>query len=313
MRKRSLAFAMAVTMTVGVFTTSSVAFAEDGETLEVTFVNPTVGLEYWTKADNGAKAGAEEFGVDLNIVGPTEVSPEQQAAYIDTAVADNVDGIITCPWDVAFTPSLQAAAEAGIPVIAIDTDDPECGRIAFYGTSNYDAGYQAGQLMAEATDGKGKVCIMTAVLTSPTQKDRIDGFKAALEEYPDMEVLTEEQTNSDLQESVDKATACIGAYPECNAFFGAASLDGPGAAKAVEEMGLQGEYTIIGFDDVAETIKYVKSGDILASMAQDSYGMAYNAVKAIVDYHNGVEPEEEINSVEVTVITADNVNELYPD
>src|SRR5699024_9527107 len=97
-------------------------------------------------------------------------------------------------------------------------------------------------------------------------------------------------------ESVDKATACIGAYPECNAFFGAASLDGPGAAKAVEEMGLQGEYTIIGFDDVAETIKYVKSGDILASMAQDSYGMAYNAVKAIVDYHNGVEPEEEINS-----------------
>lgn len=313
MRKRSLAFAMAVTMTVGVFTTSSVAFAEDGETLEVTFVNPTAGLEYWTKADNGAKAGAEEFGVDLNIVGPTEVSPEQQAAYIDTAVADNVDGIITCPWDVAFTPSLQAAAEAGIPVIAIDTDDPECGRIAFYGTSNYDAGYQAGQLMAEATDGKGKVCIMTAVLTSPTQKDRIDGFKAALEEYPDMEVLTEEQTNSDLQESVDKATACIGAYPECNAFFGAASLDGPGAAKAVEEMGLQGEYTIIGFDDVAETIKYVKSGDILASMAQDSYGMAYNAVKAIVDYHNGVEPEEEINSVEVTVITADNVNELYPD
>lgn len=313
MRKRSLAFAMAVTMAAGVLTTGSMAFAEDEEPLEITWVNPTVGIEYWTKADNGAKAAAEEFGVELNAVGPTEMSPEQQAAYIDTAVADNVDGIITCPWDVAFRPALQTASESGIPVVAIDTDDPECGRIAFYGTSNYDAGYQAGQLMAEATDGKGKVCIMTAALTSQTQIDRIDGFKAALEEYPDMEVLTEEQTNSDLQESVDKATACIGAYPECNAFFGAASLDGPGAAKAVEEMGLQGEYTIIGFDDVAETIKYVKSGDILASMAQDSYGMAYNAVKAIVDYHNGVEPEEEINSVEVTVITADNVNELYPD
>lgn len=313
MTKRGLVLAMSATMVMGTLSVNSVALAESDKPLEITFVNPTVGLEYWTKADNGAKAAAEEFGVDLNIVGPTEVSPEQQASYIDTAVADKVDGIITCPWDVAFTPSLQAASDAGIPVIAIDTDDPDCGRMAFYGTSNYDAGYEAGQLMAEATEEKGKVCIMTAVLTSPTQKERIDGFKAALEEYPEMEVLTEEQTNSDLQESVDKATACIGAYPECNAFFGAASLDGPGAAKAVEEMGLSGEYTIIGFDDVAETIKYIKSGDILASMAQDSYKMAYDAVKAIVDYHNGTEPEEEINSVAVEVITADNVSEKYPD
>lgn len=313
MKQKGLARVVALSMAAGILAVGSPVFAEEKEPLEITFVNPTVGLEYWTKADNGAKAAAEEFGVELNIVGPTEVSPEQQASYIDTAVADQVDGIITCPWDVAFTPSLQAAADAGIPVVAIDTDDPDCGRLAFYGTSNYDAGYQAGQLMAEATDGKGKVCIMTAVLTSPTQKDRIDGFKAALEEYPDMEVLTEEQTDSDLQKSVDKATACIGAYPECNAFFGAASLDGAGAAKAIEEMGLSDQYTIICFDDVAETIKYIRSGEIMATMAQDSYGMAYNAVKAIVDYHNGTEPEEEINSVEVEVITAENVDEKYPE
>lgn len=308
--KKGIAWITAITMMAGLLAAGT-AFAE--EPLEITWINPTVGIEYWTNADNGAKAAAEEFGVELNIVGPTETNPEQQAAYIDTAASSMVDGIMTCPWDVAFTASLKGAADSGIPVVAVDTDDPDCGRIAFFGTSNYDAGYKAGELMAEVTGGKAKICILTAVLTSPTQADRIEGFADAIKDYPDMEILTQEQTDSDLQKSVDKATACIGAYPECDAFFGAASLDGAGAAKAIEEMGIADKYTIICFDDVAETIRYIKSGTIYATMVQDPYMMAYNAVKAIVDYHNGIMPEEVINPIDVNIIDGSNVNEAYPD
>ncbi len=343
MKKKVLAAMMAVMMTAGLLAgcgSSAVPEAEEpaaeenaaeepgaeqsaGETseeetetekpLRITWVNPTVGIEYWTNADNGAKAAAEEFGVELTIAGPTETNPEQQAAAIDTAVAEGVDGIMTCAWDVAFTASLKSGADAGIPVITVDTDDPDCGRVAFFGTSNYDAGYKAGELMAKATDGKAKICILTAVLTSPTQAERIEGFEAAVKNYPDMEILTKEQTDSDLQKSVDKATACIGTYPECDAFFGAASLDGAGCAKAVEEMGLKGNYTIICFDDVKETINYVKDGSIHATMVQDPYKMAYEGVRTIVEYHKGNKPAEAVNPVDVFEITAENVNEKYPD
>lgn len=316
MRRKSLALVTAIAMMANMVAMGAVTASADenaSDPLEITWVNPTVGIDYWTQADNGAKAAAEDFGVELNIVGPTETSPEQQASYIDTAVSQGVDGIMTCPWDVAFTPSLKAATEAGIPVVAVDTDDPDCGRIAFFGTSNYDAGYQAGKLMAEATGGKAKICILTAVLTSPTQVDRIEGFEAAISEYPDMEILTKEQTDSDLQKSVDKATACIGAYPECDAFFGAASLDGAGAAKAVEEMGISDNFTIVCFDDIEETLRYIKSGVIFGTIVQDPYMMAYDAVKTIVEYHDGVMPEEVINPVDVKLVTGDNINEVYPD
>ena len=309
MKKAMLSLVMTAAI---VAASATVAMAEE-KPLQITWVNPTVGIEYWTNADNGAKAAAEDFGVELNIVGPTETNPEQQASYIETAASQNVDGIMTCPWDVAFTPALKAASENGIPVVAVDTDDPDCGRIAFYGTSNYDAGYKAGKLMAEKTGGKAKICILTAVLTSKTQADRIDGFAEAIKDFPDMEILTQEQTDSDLQKSVDKATACIGAYPECDAFFGAASLDGAGCAKAVEEMGIADNFTIICFDDVEETIKYIKNGTIYATMVQDPYQMAYDAVEAIVNYHKGIMPEEVVNAVEVNIVDGGNVNELYPD
>ena len=62
-----------------------------------------------------------------------------------------------------------------------------------------------------------------------------------------------------------------------------------------------------------ETIRAIKSGVIYATMVQDPYQMAYDAVKAIVDYHQGIMPEEVINAVDVNVVTAENVNEAYPD
>lgn len=41
--------------------------------------------------------------------------------------------------------------------------------------------------------------------------------------------------------------------------------------------------------------------------------MAYDAVKTIVEYHDGVMPEEVINPVDVKLVTGDNINEVYPD
>ena len=78
-------------------------------------------------------------------------------------------------------------------------------------------------------------------------------------------------------------------------------------------MGLKGNYTIICFDDVKETINYVKDGSIHATMVQDPYKMAYEGVRTIVEYHKGNKPAEAVNPVDVFEITAENVNEKYPD
>ena len=309
MKKVILSLTIAAAMTAAC---AAMAFADE-EKLQIAWINPTVGHEYWTHADDGAKAAEADFGVELLMSGPTETNPEYQAQCIDTAISSGVDGIMTCAWDVAFTPSLKEASEQGIPVVTVDTDDPDCGRIAFFGTSNYDAGYKAGELMAEVTEGKGKVCILAAVLTAKTQADRIQGFADAIAEYTDMEILTKEQTDSELQKSVDKATACIGTYPECDAFFGVAALDGQGIAKAVEEMGIADNYTIIAFDDNKETIDYIKKGIIYATMVQDPYQMAYDSVEAIVNYHKGIMPEQVDNSVPVQIYDAEYVAEHYAD
>lgn len=90
MRRKSLVLVTAIAIMANMVAMGAVTASADenaSDPLEITWVNPTVGIDYWTQADNGAKAAAEDFGVELNIVGPTETSPEQQASYIDTAVS----------------------------------------------------------------------------------------------------------------------------------------------------------------------------------------------------------------------------------
>ena len=54
-------------------------------------------------------------------------------------------------------PSINKAAEAGIPVVTILGDLPKSKRIAFVGSYQYDLGYTGGKSLAEALGGKGKV------------------------------------------------------------------------------------------------------------------------------------------------------------
>lgn len=281
-----------------------------GEELNFVWVNPQLGIEYWSAADEGAKAAAKDFGVNIDIVGSVQVSAETQVSYIDTAISQQVDGIITCPWDeTAFADVIKRAAEAGIPFVAVDTDCPVDGRSVFYGTSNYEAGQLAGEQMIELTGGKANICVMASVLTSPNQQERIQGFTDAIADYPDMQILTEEQSDSELTVAVDKAGACYLAYPECDAFFGASAVDGLGAAKAAEEQGR--DITVVGFDDTEENIQYVKEEKIHALLVQDPYMMVYSGVEALIKINNGEKIDEVVNSVPVKVVTAGNVNELY--
>ena len=53
--------------------------------------------------------------------------------------------------------AIDSAADAGIPVITIDSDSPKSNRLTFIGTNNYQAGQMSGELLAKELNGKGSV------------------------------------------------------------------------------------------------------------------------------------------------------------
>ena len=139
----------AVAMTVG-FT--SAAFAEShGMTVGVSWSN--FREERW-KTDEAAIVAAIEAAGGTYVSADAQTSPTKQLADIESLITQGVDALIILAQDsAAIGPALDAAADAGIPVVGYDRmiDDPR----AFYLTfDNVEVGrMQAAAVLAAMPEG----------------------------------------------------------------------------------------------------------------------------------------------------------------
>ena len=273
-----------------------------------TFVCPLVGNEYFALFMDGVKEADEEFGCDTQMVGSTTADQEEMLDALAAAVAAKVDGILMpVHWPDTQNAGLLAAKEAGIPVVTVDADDEGSGRLAFAGTNPYEAGFKAGEAMVAGTGGTAKIAVLTSGVGSGGKLDQeLDGFNDAIKDY-DMEVVTIEETTGDLLKAVEKTQALVLAYPEVNGIYCLTTYDIQGAAKVVQENGLD-NICVVGYDDGEETLNYIRSGAAYATIVQDPKMMGYIGVKLLEQINNGETLEETNIDTGTITVTKENVD-----
>src|SRR4029078_10182706 len=82
--------------------------------------------------------------------------PAAQNSAIETYIQEKVDGLIVVAIDVnGIMPAVQQAADAGIPVVAIDAILPEGPHKAQIGVDNEKAGADLGKYFADYVAANG--------------------------------------------------------------------------------------------------------------------------------------------------------------
>lgn len=302
--KKAFALILALILVLGTVG----AFAED-TTRRYVFVCPLVGNEYFALTMDGIAKADEEYGCDTQMVGSTTMDQEEMMDALAAAVAADVDGILM-PVHVpeVQNPGLIAAKEAGIPVVTIDADSEDSQRLAFAGTDPYEAGYKAGEAMVEGTGGTAKIAVLTSSVGAGGKLDlELQGFEDAIADY-DMEIVTIEETTGDLLKATEKTQALVLAYPEVNGIYCLTTYDIQGAAKVIQENGLEDSITIVGYDDGEETLNYIRSGAAYATIVQDPYMMGYLGVQLLERINNGETLEETVYDTGTITVTAENVD-----
>lgn len=182
---------------------------------------------YWQAAVKGIEMEAEAKGVDVHCDGPVNESDiADQVNMLNSAIASAPDGIGLAPNDPASVlDCLQAAMDAGIPVVVFDSgvpDAPAGSVFSTVATNNYAAGATAADNLYAAV--KDKIAAATAPVrvgevnqeaTSESITSRglgfidrfaelaaADGFKVAV-------VGNEFYVNATKAEKVDEAEANI--------------------------------------------------------------------------------------------------------
>jgi ribose transport system substrate-binding protein len=292
--------------------TGTEASAGGGEELSFIYISPILANPYWDVVQAGVEDAAAALGAKVEVMGTNAVDINKMCEYMETAVAKGCDGILTMSLSAsAFSPYIDKAKEAGIPVVLVDTDAPDSKRDCYIGTNNYQAGFALGEALIEMSGGKATIGIMSGVADQQNMIDREAGFKAAIKDQADMTVVTTEFDNSALDQCISKTEAMILAYPEINTLVGIEGYGVPGMGKVLKEKGLADSFICIGFDNVDETIAFIKEGIAEGTCVQRQYMMGYAGIEALVKINKG-EKVEDIDSG-VIILTKDNIDSYDPE
>jgi ribose transport system substrate-binding protein len=144
--------------------------------------------------DEAAKRGYEL--VFTNARGDTAT----QVSNLEDLIAQRVDAIFLAPREAkGFEGPLQAAKDAGIPVILIDREleGLKAGEdyVTFIGSNFIEEGKRAGEWLAKQTQGRAGIVELLGTAGSSVANDRHQGFADAIKAHPDMRIIAAQDGN----------------------------------------------------------------------------------------------------------------------
>jgi ribose transport system substrate-binding protein len=251
---------------------------------EYIYVSAMGNLEFFNAHKYGFQWGGETLGVKTSYVGPAEYDMNAMVAAFDQAIARQPKGIVVFAVEPILEPSIEKAAEAGIPVVTILGDLPNTSRLAFVGSFQYDLGFVGGQKLAEAIGGEGEVAILS-IPSVGMFDDREAGYRAAFDAYPGIEVVQVGDTQADTVTSINTAKDIMQRFPDLAAFAATDSTGGIGAATAVEELGRVSEVAIVSMDRNSDVLEKIRDGVVTGTVAQNDAAMAFWALLTLYMYN----------------------------
>jgi ribose transport system substrate-binding protein len=238
-------------------------------------------IPYWQTAASGFKQAAAQYKVTAKVVGPEGYDPQAELAELHSAIAAKPAGILISVADAAvLQPEIDAAVNAGIPVITMDSDAAGSRRLYFIGTNNLEAGRLGGRRVLEKLGGKGNVVVFT-IAGQPNTDERLKGLKDVFATRPDVKIVNVIDIKGDVRVAFDKTQELMAltGSQKIDAFVCLESASGKLVADAVKRGG--GGRVLVAWDVNQDTLDGIKDGTIDSTVAQKPFTMGYIGLKAL--------------------------------
>jgi ribose transport system substrate-binding protein len=298
MERRSFLKASAVaSLATGVAAIAGSAKAQDKKFTIALIPGLTTDAFYITMR-KGAEAAAKAVGATLVFQGAPDFNPVTQVPVLDAVIAKKPDAILIAPTDKdQLIQPLKKAADAGIPVITVDTfigtgvyqtgkgdaDFP----LAYIASDNLLGGAIAARALAKAVGEKGKVYVSNVKPGISTTDQREQGFKDEMKKYPNITVLDTQYNDDDANKAASQLQAVYARNSDLDGVFGANLFSALGAANGVQQAGQTGKIRVVAFDAPTTIVDNINSGLVDLAIAQHPAEIGYFGVMAAYAHLTG--------------------------
>jgi ribose transport system substrate-binding protein len=202
------------------------------------------GNDWSTAQIEGLKAEFARLGVEIVAVTDADFKPEKQVSDIETVMALKPDIIISIPTDpVATKAAFKKASAAGIKLVFMDNvpADMVGGKdyVSVVSADNKGNGVVSAHLFARALNGKGKVGLIYHDADFFVTKQRYEGFKDTLSQYPGIEIVEEKGIGGPdfAGDAQAAATAMLTKHADLDGIWGVWDVPAEGILAAAREAG----------------------------------------------------------------------------
>ncbi|HTK62993.1 MAG TPA: substrate-binding domain-containing protein [Pseudonocardia sp.] len=277
---------------------------------------PIVGLitktdtnPFFVKMKEGAQKAADDQGVTLQtFAGKKDGDNEAQVQAVENLISAGAKGFLITPNDSkAIVPTLDRARQAGLLVIALDTQtDPPSAADATFATDNFQAGILIGQWAKAKLGAAGAQAKIAMLDLSPeqvsvdVQRDQgfLSGFgidvadKARIGDESDPRIVGHAVTDGAESGGRTAMETLLQKEPGVTLVYTINEPAAAGAYQALKAAGRDKDVTIVSVDGGCPGVSAVKSGQIGATSQQYPLKMAQQGVDAIAAFaKNGAKPQ----------------------
>jgi simple sugar transport system substrate-binding protein len=243
--------------------------AGDGDLTFSVITHGSAGDAFWDVVQNGAETAGEDLRISVDY--QSDGDPQRQAQLIDAAVNQDVDGIVVSMANPdALQDAVEAAVEAGIPVVTINSGaerSTEFGAIGHVGQDEAIAGQGAGRQLAAA--GAAKVLCVVHEAGNIGLEQRCSGASEGL----GSPVTPLQVDINDLQGAQSTITSQLQSDPDIDAVLTLNSAVAALAVTAAEDAGSEAQ--VATFDLNQDVISGIQDGEIAFAVDQQQYEQGY--------------------------------------
>ena len=260
--------------------------------LKVYFIPKDTQNPYEVLADKGGQKALSELGGSVTVSSGTQDTAAAQIPSIQAAIQAKADAIVIAANDPsALCPTLNRAAQAGIKIVAFDSDI-SCGSSPNHlfinqadtktiGTSEVD-------LLAKQINSSGQIGILSAAASATNQNAWIKYMKDQLKKYPNMKLVTTVYGNDDPATSLTVLQGMLSAYPNLKGIISPTTVGISTAAQYLStHPDVAKKVTLTGLGLPSQMRKYIKDGTVQSFELWNPSNLGYLAGYAAASLASG--------------------------
>jgi len=236
------------------------------EGLKIAYLPKQLNNPYSDVEVSGGKEAVGELKGEYKLVGPNDASASSQVSYINTLIQQQQDVIVIAANDPnAVCPSLNQARQAGIKVVAFDSDAAKECRDAFINQATTQGiGESLVKMASELAGGAGEIAILSATPNATNQNAWIEVMKTELAkpENAKLKLVKTAYGNDDDQKSFQEAQGLLQSYPNLKVIVSPTTVGIAAASRYVSSSNYKGKVGITGLGLPNQMREYVKDGTV---------------------------------------------------